>query len=180
MSLTAAQARSLVARANTSMAATAAAVEELWHERAWTVLGYDSWETLCRSEFQLVQGQLQGEMRARLIAAMTEIGMSIRAQAHVAGVSKDTVRRAQVAQNATPESVVGTDGKRYTPQRSLPERERGPEPAAESDPPIDELVDIVVTVRLSHRARVMSRIESMRGVEALRIDMPVERHHDAG
>lgn len=108
------RARSLVYEANASLAYAYDCVAELWTERAWTVLGYDSWESLCDSEFAGLRGNIGKADRKRLISVMTGDGMSTRAQAAALGTSEATVRRTQVRQDDAPAEVTGTDGKRYT------------------------------------------------------------------
>lgn len=104
--------------------------------RAWTALGYESWDVYCAGEFSEARMvRLDREQRREIVAEMREAGMSTRAIATGLGVSKNTVTEdiAQVSHIGTPvepRPITGTDGKTYqptprpvTPIRPTPKRD---------------------------------------------------------
>ena len=95
--LTEADARALVARGQAAitkaieaMAELRAVLPPLWEGRAWTVLGYESWEAMCRAEFGL---RLPRVERQQLAGELAEEGMTGRAIAFGLGVDPDTINR---------------------------------------------------------------------------------------
>lgn len=124
-------------------------VEAVWHlisqaytSRAWSVLGYPSWDDYCTREFGTSRLRLPREERQEVVVSLRESGLSLRAIASATGDSEGTVRNAlkSGAQNYAPEPdadpeparpITGTDGKAY-PAKPRP----SPAPAVDdSDEP---------------------------------------------
>ena len=62
--------------------------------RAWTALGYATWDAYCAGEFSEARMvRLDREQRREIVAEMREAGMSNRAIASGLGVDERTVRR---------------------------------------------------------------------------------------
>lgn len=106
-----------------------AGVEAVWHlieqaytTRAWSVLGYPSWDDYCTREFGTSRLRLPREERQEVVASLRESGLSIRAIAAATGVSRDTVHKSldtcQKSDTSEHASITGTDGKTYTPKPS--------------------------------------------------------------
>jgi hypothetical protein len=118
------RARLLVEQIRSAVTVAVEAMTEAWSGRAWEVLGYESWDALCDTEFG-VRIQLPSAERVAIVGGMSEIGMSTRAIGSALGVSKSTVendrargkkwpRDAQPVTEPARAVVVGLDGKPYT------------------------------------------------------------------
>lgn len=122
-------------------------VEAVWHlitraytERAWSALGYTSWDDYCTREFGTSRLRLPREERAEVVSSLRDAGLSLRAIAAATGISHEEARRSlPPVTNVTPESmaekmgeladeiaeeliateyrptatIIGTDGKSY-------------------------------------------------------------------
>lgn len=125
-------------------------VEAVWHlitraytERAWTALGYQSWDDYCTREFGTSRLRLPREERPEVVSSLRDSGLSIRAIAAATGDSYGTIQ-AEVIKNdhlsdgsavsdalaeeliATPAertTITGIDGKDY-PATSTPKEPR--------------------------------------------------------
>jgi|SRR5690606_22851203 len=97
--------------------------------KAHEALGYKSWTAYCAAEFD-VQLKLPAADRKELVLQLSELGMSTRAIAPVAGVSKNSVQRdlATVPLGTVDSPVTGVNGKTY--QRPGPKARRAPLPDA--------------------------------------------------
>ncbi|MFI7189972.1 hypothetical protein ACIBQ0_09575 [Nocardia nova] len=127
--LSSVDARDLTDRIKVGVEAVWELVKQAYVSRAWSILGYDSWDDYCTREFGNSRLQLPREERPEVVASMREIGMSTRAIAAATGVSDITVRRElSGATNVAPEPVTGIDGKTYPPKPPAPE----PDPASGS------------------------------------------------
>lgn len=176
------QARALTDRIKVAVDGTWLLIQEAYVSRAWSVLGYASWDDYCTREFGASRLRLPREERQEVVSSLREIGMSTRAIAAATGVSDGTVRNALKAgaQNyapaprpearhdlddgpddepgpaPAPRPVIGTDGKTYSPpQPKQPQKPR---------------TDVVATV---NRAL-------LRAQEAARAADEVTRQHLAG
>lgn len=86
------------------------AVEATWHliidayrGRAWSALGYASWDDYCTREFGASRLRLPREERQEVVASLRESGLSVRAIAAATGGSVGTVHAALAGvQNRTP------------------------------------------------------------------------------
>lgn len=135
-------------------------VEAVWHliteaytTRAWSALGYRSWDDYCTREFGTSRLRLPREERAEVVQSLRESGLSLRAIASATGDSARTVRRAldSGGANAAPDdhrcdnscrpddhhvedaevvepapTITGTDGKQYQPKQPQPAPRRQP------------------------------------------------------
>jgi transposase len=124
-------------------------VEAVWHlitraytERAWTALGYRSWDDYCTREFGTSRLRLPREERAEVVASLRESGLSIPAIAEATGLGYGTVHREISGgyPNGQPEpepsNVIGLDGKQYKPR---PKPKTRPEPkTVEPEPETEE------------------------------------------
>jgi lambda repressor-like predicted transcriptional regulator len=107
-------------------------IVEAYQRRAWVALGYESWDAYMKTEFGADRIKLPAAKRLEVVGEMRARGMSTRAIASATGLSKDTVHRAAVS-SETPDDdvvdaeIVGIDGKRYAPHRTVT-AEDWPEP----------------------------------------------------
>ena len=147
-----ASARELTDRIKVGVDAVWDMIKRAYTSRAWSVLGYSSWDDYCTREFGTSRIRLPREERQEVVASMREIGMSTRAIASATGVSKNTITadsQREVSQIGTPAPapVTGMDGKTYAPRpRRDPEpHDRHtappPEPPAPRRRPITEAFD---------------------------------------
>lgn len=111
----------------------------LWEARAWEMLHYDSWESLCDSRGWTKRVALPRPERREVVATLRQEGMSTRAIASATGSSEATVRRDIQAGGASNDAPVrGTDGKTYAP--TVPVR-----PTVVSTPTPDEPVEVLTS-----------------------------------
>ena len=112
--LTVHDARVLTARIRESVAGVWDLIVEAYTSRAWTSLGYDSWDDYTRTEFDGVRIALPREDRREVVGSLRDAGLSTRAIASAIGVDDKTVRNDLAgAENSAP--VIGADGKQYAP-----------------------------------------------------------------
>lgn len=108
----------------------------LYRERAWSVLGYQSWDALCDAEFGGTRIALPRQQRQEVVCDLRESGMSTRAIASAVGVTDMTVRR-DLESSATnvavvaPATITGLDGRTRT---ATPTRPTEPPPLEPWDP----------------------------------------------
>lgn len=127
LSITASQARELTDRIKVGVDAIWELIKQAYQSRAWSVLGYSSWDDYCTREFGTSRIRLPREERQEVVASMREIGMSVRAIASATGSSYGSVQAVTAGDqkrspDAGPAPVTGTDGKTYTPRpRPVPE-----------------------------------------------------------
>jgi len=113
--LTVHDARVLTARIRESVAGVWDLIVEAYTSRAWTSLGYDSWDDYTRTEFDGVRIALPREDRREVVGSLRDAGLSTRAIASAIGVDDKTVRNDLAgAENSAP--VIGADGKQYAPK----------------------------------------------------------------
>ncbi|WP_280316645.1 hypothetical protein [Nocardia wallacei] len=151
--LSSADARELTDRIRIGVEAVWELVKRAYVSRAWSVLGYDSWDDYCTREFGHSRLRLPREERSDVIASMREIGMSTRAIAAATGLGHGTVARNLPAgvPNGTPAPVTGVDGKTYEPKPTTPDQDlagkRGPQPRPARRRPItDAFFDAAYTL----------------------------------
>lgn len=89
-------------------------VKQAYTQRAWSALGYDSWDEYCVGEFGTSRLRLPREERSEVVASLRESGLSIRAIASATGMGRGTVERELASvPNGTPDAAPvgpGTDG----------------------------------------------------------------------
>jgi len=123
----ASEARDLTDRIKVAVEGTWQLIKHAYLGRAWSALGYSSWDDYCTQEFGTSRLRLPREERQEVVSSLREIGMSVRAIAAATGHSKNTINDdvRQVSQSGTPDlepyrapepRVTGTDGKSYSPQ----------------------------------------------------------------
>jgi hypothetical protein len=116
---TAEQARELTDRIKVAVEATWELVKTAYVTRAWTALGYSSWDDYCTREFGNQRIRLPREERQEVVASLRESGMSIRAISSATGTSVGTVagHLGSSVQNRTVEqqAITGSNGKTYQP-----------------------------------------------------------------
>lgn len=96
----------------------------LYRERAWSVLGYQSWDALCDAEFGGTRIALPRQQRQEVVCDLRQGGMSTRAIASAVGVSHPTV----MSDLATgkdlpvelPVKITGLDGRTRTATPNQP------------------------------------------------------------
>ncbi len=124
-------ARILTDRIKVAVEATWHLVTEAYQSRAWSALGYSSWDDYCTREFGTSRLRLPREERQEVVASLRESGLSIRAIAAATGEGYGTVRRElerepigspeaedgsapyEAPSAPAPRPVTGTDGKSY-------------------------------------------------------------------
>lgn len=142
-------ARSLTDKIKVAVEGTWHLITEAYTSRAWSALGYSSWDDYCTREFGTSRLRLPREERAETVQSLREAGLSLRAIASATGDSKDTIARAlSPVSNETPdpESTYEPSGMdEFTVDRSTGEviaevlaEVQGPEPvsAAEKHPTV--------------------------------------------
>lgn len=79
-------------------------IEQAYQHRAWSALGYETWDAYCAGEFGATRLRLPREERSEVVKSLRDSGMSIRAIASATGHSDQTVQRdlRQVSQITTP------------------------------------------------------------------------------
>jgi hypothetical protein len=123
---TAEEARALTDRIKVGVDAIWELIKQAYVTRAWSALGYGSWDDYCQREFGTSRIRLPREERQEVVASMREIGMSVRAIASASGVDAKTVRNAlPTGENSPvgPRTITGVNGKTYQstqPQRPKP------------------------------------------------------------
>ncbi len=88
----------------------------LYRERAWSVLGYQSWDALCDAEFGGTRIALPRQQRQEVVCDLRAAGLSTRAIASAVGASQRTVaydlqsteQNCSLDTNAT---ITGLDGR---------------------------------------------------------------------
>ncbi len=131
-------ARALTDRMKTGVAVMSELIKEAYQGRAWDALGYSNWDEYVTREFGTGQLRIPKEERTEYVASLRESGMSLRAIASATGISEPTVRRelatasndavdgeaadllAEELIAAEPITIIGTNGKTYTPPAPKP------------------------------------------------------------
>jgi len=127
VSLTEAEARALTDEIRADIAGVGAKIERAYFGRAWTVLGYGTWDDYCDAEFASSFPRLPRPERVAIVCALSDADMSGRSIAAAIGVTEGTVRNdlKSGAQNYAPDladtaaaptkpsTVTGADGKTY-------------------------------------------------------------------
>jgi hypothetical protein len=124
------EARDLTDQIKVAVGATWELVKRAYEGRAWTALGYASWDDYCTREFGASRLRLPREERQEVVASLRDSGLSIRAIASATGTGTRQVQEAlrpEVCSGTTPatsdpdypretpapQPITGTDGKRY-------------------------------------------------------------------
>lgn len=83
-----------------------------WQGRVWVALGYPSWDDYCTRELGRCRVKLPADLAERAAAwrPLVEAGMSQRAIASVAGVSRERVQAVLSSVERPADRVMGTDG----------------------------------------------------------------------
>lgn len=131
--LGAADARALTDRIKVGVEAVWQLITQAYTERAWTALGYESWDDYCTREFGTSRLRLPREERAEVVSSLRESGLSIRAIAAATGLNKETVNNVtrELSGNQTPDSDGYCDGKCATGECVCPVDEGDDDPAGE-------------------------------------------------
>lgn len=133
--ITVEQARELTEEIKVDQATLWDKVVRAYTERAWQVLGYESWDAYCATEFRSVRLRLPLEERQDIVSSLRDAGLSIRGVASAIGISDQTVQRdlnssdvvnhytspdesddaidVSVVEAARDGKVTGTDGRAY-------------------------------------------------------------------
>jgi len=90
---TAAEARALTDQIKVAVDGTWQLIKHAYLSRAWSALGYSSWDDYCTQEFGTSRLRLPREERPEIVQSLREIGMSVRAIAAATGQGYGTVRR---------------------------------------------------------------------------------------
>lgn len=124
--MTEAEAREITNRITTSIGVCWDLIKTAYLGRAWTALGYASWDDYTKAEFDEAHLRLPREERREAVASLRDAGLSIRAIAAATGIAPNTVQADlnQVYQFDTPDSetfeepkpIIGVDGKTYQPK----------------------------------------------------------------
>lgn len=108
-------ARELTDRIKVAVEGSWLLIKQAYETRAWSALGYASWDDYCTREFGSSRLRLPREERQEVVASLRESGLSVRAIASATGISTGSVENdLRGVQICTPsEEVTGTDGKVY-------------------------------------------------------------------
>lgn len=87
-SLTPEKARKLTDQIASTYTYGSGLVHEAYQKRAWSALGYESWEAYCSAEFGTIQ--LPAEERESTLRYLRDAGLSLRGIAAATGLSKST------------------------------------------------------------------------------------------
>lgn len=177
------EARQLTDRIKVAVEGVWELIKQAYTSRAWSVLGYASWDEYCTREFGTSRLRLPREERQEVVSSLRESGLSLRAIASATGNAYRTVQQdAQVMQSESSESepidretgevyeaddaehleerepakIIGTDGKQY-PQR--PESSAHM-PSPQTRVPRTDVVAVIGTVmnRAEDAARAADRL----------------------
>lgn len=66
-------------------------IAKAYSERAWSALGYPSWDEYCASEFDTCRLRLPREERAVAVSSLRDSGLSLRAIQSATGISRPTI-----------------------------------------------------------------------------------------
>ncbi len=136
-------ARALTDRMKTGVAVMSELIKEAYQGRVWDALGYTSWDEYVTREFGTGQLRIPKEERTEYVASLRESGMSIPAIAAATGLGVGTVHREITSARSTfpngkvedgvaadllaeeliaaePITIIGTNGKNYTPTAPRP------------------------------------------------------------
>lgn len=103
--ITAEQARSLTDRIKIAVDGTWELIKQVYTTRAWSILGYETWDAYVDAEFGMVKLRLPREDRQTAIKSLRDAGMSQRAIASAVGASVGTVHKdLSTVQNRTVEA----------------------------------------------------------------------------
>lgn len=103
-------ARALTDRIKTAVGMTWELVKEAYETRAWSALGYGSWDDYCSAEFGAYRLRLPREERQEVVGSLREAGLSLRAIEAATGVSRKTVIDDIQVVESTPPARLGDPG----------------------------------------------------------------------
>lgn len=132
--VTAIDARALTDQIKVTVEGAWLLIMRAYETRAWSALGYQTWDEYCTREFGSSRLRLPREERQEIVASLRDAGLSTRAIAAATGVSKTTVADELAGvQNRTPAPtptprVNGTDGKTYPAAAAAAPTRRSPLP----------------------------------------------------
>lgn len=111
------EARDLTDRIKVAVEGTWELIKQAYVSRAWSALGYRSWDDYCTREFGTSRLRLPREERSEVVASLRDSGLSIRAIAAATGDGVATVKRALDAgvPNGTPDPDLATDDDNFGP-----------------------------------------------------------------
>jgi len=129
IALSAGDARTLTDRIKVAVEGTWLLIQEAYTSRAWSALGYGSWDEYCTREFGTARLRLPREERQEVVASLRESGLSVRAISSATGLGIGTVARElptpAVVPSGTPgPEITGVDGKTYQASRPAPPKPR--------------------------------------------------------
>lgn len=109
----------------------------LYRERAWSVLGYQSWDALCDAEFGGTRIALPRQQRQEVVCDLRGAGMSTRAIGTALGVDHKTVvndirSTGEISPVDLPVTITGLDGRTRTATPTRPTAP--PQPVEPWDP----------------------------------------------
>lgn len=102
MVISADDARSLTDQIKVAVEGTWELIKRAYVSRAWSALGYRSWDDYCTREFGTSRLRLPREERQEVVGSLRDAGLSLRAIAAATGYSEPTVRRELAASNDAP------------------------------------------------------------------------------
>ena len=86
-------ARTLTDRIKVALEGTWLLIQEAYTSRAWSALGYATWDAYCTAEFGDAQLRPPKERRREVVTSMRQAGLSLRAIESVTSVSRKTIIR---------------------------------------------------------------------------------------
>lgn len=146
--LSAVEARELTDRIRQTLRVGHDLIVRAFEGRAWTALGYESWDAYCAGEFADARMvRLDREQRREIVAQMRDAGMSTRAIGSAIGASVGTVHQdiAATVQNRTdePAAITSLDGRIRPATR--------PAPAVHHGQPVDTITGEIGVERQPNR-----------------------------
>lgn len=103
-------ARALTDRIKVGVEAVWELIKQAYTQRAWSALGYSSWDDYCTREFGTARLRLPREERAEVVSSLRDSGLSLRAIAAATGISHEEARRSlPPVTNVTPDPEVAED-----------------------------------------------------------------------
>jgi hypothetical protein len=115
VSLTEAEARALTDEIRSDIAGVGAKIERAYFGRAWTVLGYGTWDDYCDAEFASSFPRLPRPERVAIVCALSEADMSGRSIAAAIGVTEGTVRNDLKSGAGTVRNDLKSGAQNYAP-----------------------------------------------------------------
>lgn len=121
-------ARQLTDKIKIAVEGTWQLIEQAYLTRAWSALGYRSWDEYCTREFGTSRLRLPREERQEIVASLRESGLSTRAIAAATGISQGTVNNDLASREQNYSPADGDDREPSVTESPPPAAQPGPAP----------------------------------------------------